>query len=264
MGLPLLPDLDLDPDFALSQLESALSGADDGELYLEHTKAQTLVYDDGRLKRASYDEDRGFGLRSVAGELTGYAHSDQVTEASLARAGETAAAAARSGGGTLALDPKRTNQRPYTDEDVIDAGPSFEKQVALAQTIDAHARAKDPRVRQVTVSLSTAHKDVTVLRPGGFRVSDSRPMSSMRVSVMLQDGDKREAGGFALGVALADLVSDLRPVRSGRGLSLLNGLRLLRGILLRRFGGAASGQGCGDHSGEEEGGNLFHAPQSRT
>ena len=199
MGLPLLPDLDLDPDFALSQLESALSGADDGELYLEHTKAQTLVYDDGRLKRASYDEDRGFGLRSVAGELTGYAHSDQVTEASLARAGEMAAAAARSGGGTLALDPKRTNQRPYTDEDVIDAGPSFEKQVALAQTIDAHARAKDPRVRQVTVSLSTAHKDVTVLRPGGFRVSDSRPMSSMRVSVMLQDGDKREAGGFALG-----------------------------------------------------------------
>jgi TldD protein len=51
----------------------------------------------------------------------------------------------------------------------------------------------------VTVSLSTAHKDVTILRPGGFRVSDSRPMSSMRVSVMLQDGDKREAGGFALG-----------------------------------------------------------------
>ena len=144
MGLPLLPDLDLDPDFALSQLESALSGADDGELYLEHTKVQTLVYDDGRLKRASYDEDRGFGLRSVAGELTGYAHSDQVTEASLVRAGETAATAARSGGGTLALDPKRTNQRPYTDEDVIDAGPSFEKQVALAQTIDAHARAKDP------------------------------------------------------------------------------------------------------------------------
>ena len=46
MGLPLLPDLDLDPDFALSQLESALSGADDGELYLEHTKT-TLVYDDG-------------------------------------------------------------------------------------------------------------------------------------------------------------------------------------------------------------------------
>ena len=40
MGLPLLPDLDLDPDFALSQLESALSGADDGELYLEHTKAR--------------------------------------------------------------------------------------------------------------------------------------------------------------------------------------------------------------------------------
>ena len=87
MGLPLLPDLDLDPDRALSSVESSLAGADDGELYLEHSKAQTLVFDDGRLKRASYDEDRGFGLRSVAGELTGYAHSDQLTEASLARAG---------------------------------------------------------------------------------------------------------------------------------------------------------------------------------
>ena len=199
MGLPLLPDLDLDPDRALSSVESSLAGADDGELYLEHSKTQTLVFDDGRLKRASYDEDRGFGLRSVAGELTGYAHSDQLTEASLARAGETAAAAAKSGGGSFAIDPVRTNQRPYTDEDVIESGPAFEKQVALAQTIDAHARAADPRVRQVTVSLSTAHKDVSILRPGGFRVSDSRPMSSMRVSVMLQDGDKREAGGFALG-----------------------------------------------------------------
>ena len=51
MGLPLLPDLDLDPDLALTKTESALSGADDGELYLEHSKAQTLVFDDGRLKR---------------------------------------------------------------------------------------------------------------------------------------------------------------------------------------------------------------------
>ncbi|MDG1413956.1 MAG: metallopeptidase TldD-related protein, partial [Alphaproteobacteria bacterium] len=199
MGLPLLPDLDLDPDVALTKTESALSGADDGELYLEHSKAQTLVFDDGRLKRASYDEDRGFGLRAVAGELTGYAHSDRLTEDSLVRAGQTAAAAAKSGGGSFAVDPSGTNQRPYTDEDVIESGPSFERQVSLAQTIDAAARAADPRVRQVTVALSTAHKDVTILRPGGFRVSDSRPMSSMRVSVMLQDGDKREAGGFALG-----------------------------------------------------------------
>ena len=105
MGLPLLPDLDLDPDIALSKTESALSGADDGELYLEHSKAQTLVFDDGRLKRASYDEDRGFGLRAVAGELTGYAHSDRLTEDSLSRAGKTAAAAAKSGGGSFAVDP---------------------------------------------------------------------------------------------------------------------------------------------------------------
>ena len=141
MGLPLLPDLDLDPDLALTKTESALSGADDGELYLEHSKAQTLVFDDGRLKRASYDEDRGFGLRAVAGELTGYAHSDRLTEDSLVRAGQTAAAAAKSGGGSFAVDPSGTNQRPYTDEDVIESGPSFERQVSLAQTIDA-ARAR--------------------------------------------------------------------------------------------------------------------------
>ena len=62
MGLPLLPDLDLDPDVALTKTESALSGADDGELYLEHSKAQTLVFDDGRLKRASYDEEELLGV----------------------------------------------------------------------------------------------------------------------------------------------------------------------------------------------------------
>ena len=64
----------------------ALSNADDGELFIEHSKSEGLVFDNGRLKGASYNEDRGFGLRAVAGEAVGYAHSGEMTVGALKRA----------------------------------------------------------------------------------------------------------------------------------------------------------------------------------
>ena len=64
---PILDAAGVAPDEALSILQTALSGADDGELFLERSESEALVFDDGRLKTASYDSGEGFGLRVVAG-----------------------------------------------------------------------------------------------------------------------------------------------------------------------------------------------------
>ena len=67
----LLDSAGVDPETARSILGDALAGADDGELFLERSESEAFVFDDGRLKTASYDTGEGFGLRVVAGETAG-------------------------------------------------------------------------------------------------------------------------------------------------------------------------------------------------
>src|ERR1700741_4480408 len=73
-------------------VDTALHGADDGELYLEYRQTESFAFDDGRLKAATYDTTQGFGLRAVAGEATGYAHASDLSEAAMKRAADAVAA----------------------------------------------------------------------------------------------------------------------------------------------------------------------------
>ncbi|TIQ61294.1 MAG: metalloprotease TldD, partial [Mesorhizobium sp.] len=117
----------------------------------------------GRLKTANFNTDQGFGLRAVAGEATGYAHSSDLSEASLLRAADAVSAVKGGYSGTLAGAPARTNRHLYGDENPIPS-PSFEAKAKLLQEIDSWLRAKDPRVRQVTASLAASWQHVEIVR----------------------------------------------------------------------------------------------------
>ena len=183
----------LDRDTALKILRGAVSGADDGELFFERRRSEGLVFDDGRLKTASYDASQGFGLRAVRGEVAGYAHSSEITEAALRRASETARLAVGDGGGAWADAPAATNQRLYTDEDPI-AGAAFPVKIETLREIDAFARSLDPRVVQVSASISASIQEIEILRPEGISVKDIRPMTRVNVSVIVEQNGRRESG----------------------------------------------------------------------
>ena len=178
---------------ALRHLQAATAGADDGELFMERRKSESVVFDDGRVKTASYDASEGFGLRAVKGEVAGYAHSTEMTEAALQRAVDTARLAVGDGGGALADAPAHTNTKLYTDDDPI-AGHSFPVKLEILRNIDAFARDLDPRVVQVSATLSASHQEVIILRPDGTEVADVRPMTRLNVSVIVEDQGRREAG----------------------------------------------------------------------
>ncbi|HVG48983.1 MAG TPA: metalloprotease TldD [Rubellimicrobium sp.] len=188
----------LDQEAALRRLREAVSGADDGELFLERRRAETLGFDDGRLKTASFDASEGFGLRAVRGETAGYAHSTTIDDAAIARAVATARLAVGTGGGTLAEPPPRTNRKLYGDDDPIE-GAAFALKVETLREIDAFARALDARVVQVSASLSASLQEVAILRPEGDLVTDIRPMSRLNVSVIVEENGRREAGGHGSG-----------------------------------------------------------------
>jgi len=183
----------LDRDAALGHLRAATHGADDGELFLERRRAEALAFDDGRLRTASFDASEGFGLRAVHGEVTGYAHSSDISAPALARAVETARLAVGAGGATLAAGPEPTNRRLYSDADPI-AGAEFPVKIDTLREIDAFARDLDPRVVQVTASLAASLQEVVILRPDGQELRDTRPMTRLNVSVIVEENGRREQG----------------------------------------------------------------------
>ena len=162
----------LDPDDARRLTAQALKECEDGELYLQYVATEAFGFDDGRLKTADYSTDAGFGLRGVSGEMTGFAHANDISEAAIRRAAET-----------LTL---------------LDLVP-FAHKVELMGKIDAAARARDPRVVQVSASLSGSWSVVEIVRPDGFVATDVRPLVRLNVSIIMEENGRRETGTFGIG-----------------------------------------------------------------
>ena len=138
----LLDRAGLDRDAAKKEIARGLAGADDGELFLEYRQSEGLMFDNGRLKQATYDTAQGFGLRAVKNDAVGYAHASDVSIAALVRAADSVGTVRGGHSGTLADAPSHTNARLYGDDNPLDGLP-FETKVKLLAEIDAYVRDKD-------------------------------------------------------------------------------------------------------------------------
>ncbi|MGD0421451.1 MAG: metalloprotease TldD [Xanthobacteraceae bacterium] len=179
-------------------ISRGLEGADDGELFLEYRQAEMLVFDNGRLKQATYDTSQGFGLRAVKDDAVGYAHASDVSEAAIARAADAVRAVKGGYSGRYAGPPARTNVKLYGEESPL-GSPAFEAKARLLEAIDAYARARDPRVRQVSVSLGATWQMAEIVRANGETYRDMRPLVRVNVSVVVGDGDRQETGSAGYG-----------------------------------------------------------------
>ena len=176
----------------------SLGNADDGELFLEYQQSENFVFDDGQLKNANFDTSQGFGLRAVAGEMSGYAHASELSEEALLRAGDTIKAVQVGYDGTMAQGPAQTNQSLYMEDNPLNQTP-FETKVRLLSGMDAYARGLDERIRQFSASLSGSWQAVQIIRADGSRAADIRPLVRLNVSCIVGDGDRLEAGSYGTG-----------------------------------------------------------------
>src|SRR5690348_9286880 len=196
--ISLLDKAGNDPAQASSILDSALHGADDGELFIEQRLTEQAVFDDGRLKSASFDEAQGFGLRAVSGETQGYSHSTELSAAAMKRAADICRTIIGSSSAGTTAAPARTNRELYVAQNPADHF-AFADKVALLQRVDEFARKADPRIRQVSISLAGDWQEIEILRQGGEVYRDSRPLVRFNVSVMASDGTERANGSFGFG-----------------------------------------------------------------
>ncbi|MBX5472707.1 MAG: metalloprotease TldD [Acetobacteraceae bacterium] len=192
------PDAKLDRATAEHILAEAVGPADDGELFLEYRESEQLALEDSRIRAAGFDASLGFGLRTVAGEATGFAHAGEISEPALRRAAETVAAVTKGHTPRAAEPPRGTNARLYSDANPLLPVPFAERTRVLA-AIDSYARGKDTRICQVLASLSGEWQVVEILRADGMRVADLRPLVRLNVAVVVEANGRRETGSYGLG-----------------------------------------------------------------
>ena len=126
-------------------VSDSLLNADDGELYLEFCESESFVYDDQRLKSASFDVSKGFGLRAISNESTGYAHSSDIDESSLKKASNTVNFVTKGNTGSFNSSFNRTNKKLYHDANPINSS-LFAEKVETLKKIDEYARKQNQNV----------------------------------------------------------------------------------------------------------------------
>jgi len=199
---------DLDPrTYFLDQLEvgdnrliacvgDALSGAQDGELFLESVISEAVVFEDGRVETSSFATDQGYGLRRVVGSCATFVCGNNLDMEELNRAAATLRAVSPHSG-TYEVSSKRTLTRCYPA--VSPLGVSLEDRRRLLEAIDAYLRSKDDRVRDVRIEIIGNVQQVLIVRADGLIVPDVRPLVRLNINVLLEENDISEWGRHGFG-----------------------------------------------------------------
>ncbi len=183
---------------------SSLRGrVDDADIYLEYSINEELVLEENVVKKASRHISQGAGVRALAGTRTGYAHTDDISVRNLEEAARQARAIASeaSSSGVVAVQNGRPHDLYSLPEPPIAADLS--RKVDLLRQVDAAARAHDPRVKQVIASISSEEVVVLVVTAAGFTIGDIRPLTRLNVTVIAEEGAKREIGSYGGGGRVA-------------------------------------------------------------
>lgn len=166
---------------------------DDAELFLQSSSYESWYLEDSQVKSGSFSIDRGVGIRAVCGEKTGYAYCDDILLPAMERAAQAARSIAY--GGQPYSQPVKVAGSPILRYQGINPieGMSKQEKIALLEAIDKEARRIDPRVSQVTASLSGCYEVVMIAGLHDSRAADIRPLVNINVSVIVEENGRRES-----------------------------------------------------------------------
>ncbi|MBS0350506.1 MAG: metalloprotease TldD [Proteobacteria bacterium] len=181
------------------QLEAILGNVmtrkvDEADIYLQGSRGESWLLEDGIVKTGDFSIDRGFGFRVISGEKTGFAYADEIALPALEKAAQSARSIVRSGGSGLVQVSKFTSApHLYPPINPLDSFSEKDK-IALLHEIDSKARAMDPRIQQVMVSLSASYNIILLINSEGAMAADVRPLVSLWVKVIAEQNQRREKG----------------------------------------------------------------------
>ncbi|MFC3022917.1 metalloprotease TldD [Vibrio zhugei] len=167
---------------------------DYADIYFQSSWHESLVLEDSIIKDGSFNIDCGVGVRAVSGEKTGFAYSDQIGLVGLEQSALAARGIAQAGTNAQVQAFKRQEtQKYYAATNPLDAWKK-EKKTELLKELDAYIRAKEPLVKEVSISISGVHEQMLVAATDGTYAGDTRPLVRLSITVIAEKGDRRERG----------------------------------------------------------------------
>ena len=179
-------------------VSKSLSGAEDGELYMQSSENENFSFDDGKLKIANSNKNIGFGLRSLSGEVIGYAHASEISKKALERAGETVKGIISKDHKNIDISPNKTNRNYYDSNNPI-SEIDFDKKIKVLKDINEYARSINNKVEQVSINLASSWEAIRILRADGEMLDDIRPLVRLGVNIAVKENDKMETGSYGSG-----------------------------------------------------------------
>ncbi len=179
-------------------VSETLNNYDDGELYLENSRSESLLLDDGKIKNTSFDSNLGFGFRAVQDDITAFCHSNIISKKSLKDAASNLIENIKTKSKAKQAHPQKTNKALYDDIDPIERKP-FKEKIELLKEIDTYTRSKNPNVKQVTASFFGEHQSIEIIKSDSQVYKDNRPLVRFNVSVMLENNGRKETGSYGTG-----------------------------------------------------------------
>jgi len=194
----ILKNSELDVSTASSIVSETLNNCDDGELYLEDSKSESIILDDNKIKSSSYKSDLGYGLRAITGDVVAYSHSSDLSKKSLNESSKNLKSTFLSSNGNYNFEIKKTNNKFYSEKDPIEE-KNFKSKIEILNQVNDYVRNKNNSVRQVSATLLGEHRAIEILRSGGELLSDNRPLVRFNVSVMLEKNGRKESAVYGIG-----------------------------------------------------------------
>ena len=189
---------DLSRNDAENIISDTLQKCDDGELYLENSKSETILLDDNKIKNSSYNSDLGFGFRAISGEVVAYSHSNEISKDSLRQSSENLKSTLKSAKGSYNHEIPKSNKKYYDNINPIEQ-KSLNEKIDILNDVNNYLRSKDSNVKQVTANFLGEQKSIEIIRSGGETLSDVRPLTRFNVSVMLEKDGRKETGVYGVG-----------------------------------------------------------------
>jgi len=167
---------------------------DYADLYFQSSYHESWVIEDRIIKDGSYNIDQGVGVRAISGKKTGFAYADQITLNALNQSAQAARSIVREqGNGKVHTLGNVPYSLLYPAIDPLQSLPREEK-IALLHRVDNVARAEDPRVQEVSASITGVYELILVAATDGTLAADVRPLVRLSVSVLVEEDGRRERG----------------------------------------------------------------------
>jgi TldD protein len=175
---PGVARVQIDPHILDATIRAALSqGGDFADVYVENRVARSILMEESRFKSAEFGVSQGAGVRVIAGDKTGYAFTEEITEKALLRAAEVASYIARGSGSMepVAIDA-RSDRETFNSvrlplEDIADS-----RRLEIMERANQAALDYDSRIAMASINYNDEVRARVLANSEGVYLSDEQPL----------------------------------------------------------------------------------------